>query len=1063
MDVFVKDRAPRLLEKCSSRAAGHLALRKPVFAFAGMMLAYAVGLGGAARADLPTIAARVNLAKYQSVTTDSVSGQLYASYVTDGVAGNGSYWQSSGSAPHWVRVQFPFPVEIGSAHLYMGIDDGSAPTSFRLQYLAGSTWQDVPGGVISGNTSVERNIVFTTPVTASAFRIYDTVDGTIRIKEFALFPPAGPEGYPIGTDVTLNVAKKRLATANSNTSGHYAKLAVDGFVDNYSIWRTAHVGSNGLVIDLRVNTKIGSAHLYSGSSGVAPLANFVLNYRNPLGQWQAIPGASISGNTSSNLVISFASPVITSRVLLAFTNASMSSVRELCVFPANNPSGYPLGTDVVAAAPPAQKFDDYRDSFYNIIYRTANRAITSDNGVPRVRSSGLTGQQGQYQVLWNIGTDTYRLRNRVTGRCLAGPGLSTNAGDLLVEENYTALPNQNWRLQPINDTDFYIVNEWSGLMLDAQSVVDGAPLTQNTNVVFSTTQRWRLVLASLYPKKGTADFVDQWDQFKANWSYNWGRGNMDGMGLPAGVAFNPMQWGNFSPDVIPAFHAGWRREAKAAHLLGFNEPDGADQANMSVSDAIALWPLLEAADLPLVSPAPASQNGGWLASFYTQANSRGYRVDYTGIHTYPGPNSGYSDNIINSLETAYNTWGRPVWLTEFSAVDWSGGASWTEEDNYNWLAEFLWRAEGLSWLRKYSLFMSTDKSNWPAPSKPWSAVGPRSNTFDTNGNLTAFGELYAAWDGDAAVRSNKVYIVHNRLTRKRIANTRASSPNASWIRSSDTALQWALAPAGSPGIYHLVSQLDGRRLSYVDGGSVSLTPPGTTGGSVEWKLTGYQYGWYYLDHPATSKRLRLQYNNSTSVATYTMEANTSTGDSYRWRFIVPVNPADISSLSAPSNLVAAVETGQASLTWNAAGGTNYLYYSVYRTTTTGTGYSLIASNLVSPAYTDTNLTAGATYYYVATVTDWMGRESDYSNEAIAAPGSALPTTPTNIVFTISDGSLMLNWPSNYIGWLLQVQTNSIGEGLGTNWTTLPDSDLTNSVLIPVDLNSPAVFFRLVHP
>ena len=75
-------------------------------------------------------------------------------------------------------------------------------------------------------------------------------------------------------------------------------------------------------------------------------------------------------------------------------------------------------------------------------------------------------------------------------------------------------------------------------------------------------------------------------------------------------------------------------------MLGFNEPDRADQANMTTDDAIALWPLLEQTDIPLVSPVPASAFGGWLADFYNKANARGFRVDYTAVHWYGSPNAG---------------------------------------------------------------------------------------------------------------------------------------------------------------------------------------------------------------------------------------------------------------------------------------------------------------------------------------------------------------------------------------------------------------------------------------
>jgi len=72
----------------------------------------------------------------------------------------------------------------------------------------------------------------------------------------------------------------------------------------------------------------------------------------------------------------------------------------------------------------------------------------------------------------------------------------------------------------------------------------------------------------------------------------------------------------------------------------------------------------------------------------------------------------------------------------------------------------------------------------------------------------------------------------------------------------------------------------------------------------------------------------------------------------------------------------------------------------------------------------------------------------------------IPTTPTNIVVTVSGGNLTLNWPTNYIGWTLQTQTNILSVGLRTNWFDVPGSASTNQVIIPINPNNPAVFYRM---
>ena len=114
----------------------------------------------------------------------------------------------------------------------------------------------------------------------------------------------------------------------------------------------------------------------------------------------------------------------------------------------------------------------------------------------------------------------------------------------------------------------------------------------------------------------------------------------------------------------------------------------------------------------------------------------------------------------------------------------------------------------------------------------------------------------------------------------------------------DSLVQWTLATAGASNLYYLVSAADGRRLSY-NANLLSLVAPGTTGTAVQWSLASYQYGWFYLQHPATGKELSLAYNNSTLTATYGMVANTTTGTAVQWRFIVPPTPIPWTGGSSP--------------------------------------------------------------------------------------------------------------------------------------------------------------------
>ena len=70
------------------------------------------------------------------------------------------------------------------------------------------------------------------------------------------------------------------------------------------------------------------------------------------------------------------------------------------------------------------------------------------------------------------------------------------------------------------------------------------------------------------------------------WYYTWRPSTADaGFSAPAGIEHVPMIWGlkEATPETINAAQA-----EPSPYLLGFNEPDNAEQSNMSVDKAISL-------------------------------------------------------------------------------------------------------------------------------------------------------------------------------------------------------------------------------------------------------------------------------------------------------------------------------------------------------------------------------------------------------------------------------------------------------------------------------------------
>ncbi len=123
---------------------------------------------------------------------------------------------------------------------------------------------------------------------------------------------------------------------------------------------------------------------------------------------------------------------------------------------------------------------------------------------------------------------------------------------------------------------------------------------------------------------------------------------------------------------------GWAldqiRKSGYGTVLGFNEPNKADQANMTVARAIELWPALTAdPNIRVSSPSTSGDGQAWFTEFLRQADAKKLRVDFLNIHWY-GWNAGSCDANAASFES-YLRWAeslpgnRPIWITEFGCMN----------------------------------------------------------------------------------------------------------------------------------------------------------------------------------------------------------------------------------------------------------------------------------------------------------------------------------------------------------------------------------------------------------
>lgn len=220
---------------------------------------------------------------------------------------------------------------------------------------------------------------------------------------------------------------------------------------------------------------------------------------------------------------------------------------------------------------------------------------------------------------------------------------------------------------------------------------------------------------------------------EAGWYYTW-----DPKPLPgdSDMTFVPMIWdgqGRYFDEKTAQVIANYDT------LLAFNEPDHGEQANLTVEQALDLWPRLEATGLRLGTPATASwvlDDGSWLARFMTGAKTRGYRVDFIALHTYT------TDPDVRALESylisVYKKYQLPIWITEFALVDFSqpkDSPRFTLQENARFLTDTYKMLDDLKFVERHA---------WFAPLDGGDGWHMNSNFVDSNGKITPVGQAYQA-------------------------------------------------------------------------------------------------------------------------------------------------------------------------------------------------------------------------------------------------------------------------------------------------------------------------------
>jgi Glycosyl hydrolase catalytic core len=222
----------------------------------------------------------------------------------------------------------------------------------------------------------------------------------------------------------------------------------------------------------------------------------------------------------------------------------------------------------------------------------------------------------------------------------------------------------------------------------------------------------------------------------ASWYYTW-RVEHQWEPAPFRMQFVPMVWDE--THVTPA-ELAQAVDTNAGILLGYNEPDHPDQADMTVSLALDLWPRLQETGLRLGSPAMAGNpalTGSWLEQFMDGARERGYRVDFVCVHWYgAGTDAAAETAALRSyLQAIHDKYQKPIWLTEFALIRWTSPATFpTYDEQVAFVRQAVPMLESLPFVERYAWFAVP----------PWmdSGILGTTNLYNEDGTPTPVGVAY---------------------------------------------------------------------------------------------------------------------------------------------------------------------------------------------------------------------------------------------------------------------------------------------------------------------------------
>jgi fibronectin type 3 domain-containing protein len=502
----------------------------------------------------------------------------------------------------------------------------------------------------------------------------------------------------------------------------------------------------------------------------------------------------------------------------------------------------------------------------------------------------------------------------------------------------------------------------------------------NGTISFIRTMKWNEV-----SKKGLANGSNEvLAATNSTWFYNWNTG----LDTTPSVEYVPIRQSNGWPSFTPAY-----TKEGYTHLLGFNEPDRPDQANMTVEAAISSWPDLLKSGLRVGSPATSDPFNPWMGTFMAQAEAKNYRIDYMALHCYWYKSAAQWKSDLQNIFDRYH---RPIWITE-----WNVGANWTGNSfpdgpvmltdanatkHKNDLAGVLDVLETIDYVERYSLYnwvqdsralyvtindaFKTRNPDWE--SYVWLNTAPViSSTATEYVVLTPAGEYYAKNASAKAYNPAREYI----------STWKTLVENLSYKLSSDfnnAAITWTGNNQELVNRYTVERRLEGEvdfSVFYDSTNSTVLSVNDVVHSKAEYRL----------------KVVGIDNVETVSPVITIIKA------------VVPDAPSGLSGEAISTTII--------NLNWPAADRAEA--YNIWRANSIDGSYALIASYLAGTSFQDTGLNKNTSYYYTITALNTGGESPKSTPLTVSTLDLVVPQKVSNVVLASGDAKVKLEWSNMY--------------------------------------------------